>query len=65
MTLEDLAVADNPRVLAAIAARSCDICGARRGEPCRNTIQPNQPLPGRSVHFGRLVDRSRQKGDDE
>lgn len=35
------------------------------GEPCRNTIQPNQPLPGRSVHFGRLVDRSRQKGDDE
>lgn len=32
----------------------CGLCGAKAGEPCRNTIQPGQPLPGRQVHHYRI-----------
>ena len=36
---------------------TCDICLARVKHLCSNTIQPGEPLPGRVIHFGRLVDR--------
>ena len=35
-------------------SRPCDICRAKPGELCANTIRPEQPLPGRHVHHGRL-----------
>ena len=44
---------------------SCDICGAGKGVLCRNTIRPDEPLPGRVVHEGRLLDRRRQPKIDE
>lgn len=44
---------------------TCDLCGAAKGELCRNTIHPGEPLPGgRLVHIGRMTDRRREpKGD--
>jgi hypothetical protein len=36
---------------------TCDICLAKVKHLCTNTIQPKEPLPGRIIHFGRLVDR--------
>ncbi len=36
---------------------TCDICLAKVKHLCTNTIQPKEPLPGRVIHFGRLVDR--------
>lgn len=53
-----LADKTDARVQAAIAW-TCDICKARIKHFCTNTIQPDKPLPGRVVHFGRLVDRRR------
>jgi hypothetical protein len=32
----------------------CGICKAKKGEPCRNTIQAGEPLPGRDFHDGRI-----------
>lgn len=32
----------------------CEVCGAKRGEPCVNTLHPGQPLPGRAFHIGRI-----------
>jgi hypothetical protein len=43
-----------PLVEAALATR-CGLCGARPGEPCKNTIQPGKPLPGRAVHHYRIA----------
>ncbi|WP_436836853.1 zinc finger domain-containing protein [Mycobacterium avium] len=40
-------------VAAALAVR-CGLCKAPAGAPCRNTIRPGQPLPGRAVHWMRL-----------
>lgn len=31
----------------------CEICAAKPGEPCHNTISPGQPLPGRTLHYAR------------
>ncbi len=39
---------------------SCDICGATEGNLCTNPIEAGKPLPGRQVHFGRLMDRRRE-----
>jgi len=36
---------------------TCDICNARIKHLCGNSIQPAEPLPGRVIHFGRLIDR--------
>lgn len=55
---------NSPQVKEAVL-RSCDICHVPAGTLCRNTIQPNKPLPGRVVHFGRLVDRRRQPKEDK
>lgn len=43
---------------------SCDICQAPKGQLCRNTIL-DEPLPGRVVHLGRLVDRRRERKEKE
>lgn len=48
----------DPRVQAALNW-SCDICKARVKHLCSNTIRPGDALPGRVVHFGRLIDRRR------
>ena len=40
---------------------SCDICKARIKHLCTNPIHPDRDLPGRVVHYGRLVDRRRFK----
>ena len=54
---------DDTRIQTALT-RSCDLCGAKKHQWCRNTVKPDQPLPGRLVHHGRLIDRTReQKGD--
>lgn len=31
----------------------CEVCKAKPGEPCVNTIRPGEPLPGRDFHAGR------------
>lgn len=47
----------SPLVVAALQTR-CGLCGAKPGEPCRNTICPGQPLPGRTVHWYRRSDEA-------
>lgn len=42
------------RVQAALDTR-CGMCGAEPGQPCHNTLQPGEPLPGRRVHFYRMT----------
>lgn len=42
----------DPRYAGALTHR-CRICKAKAGTDCRNTINPNQPLPGRLVHIER------------
>ena len=37
---------------------TCDVCNALVKHLCSNTIHPKEPLPGRVIHFGRLVDRN-------
>lgn len=49
----------DPRVVASLEW-TCDLCKARIKHLCTNTINPGEPLPGRLVHFGRLVDRRRE-----
>lgn len=48
--------ANDPRVQAALNW-SCDICKAKVKHLCTNPIRPKDPLSGRVVHYGRLVDR--------
>lgn len=50
----DLADPDSSTVQAALAI-TCKICHARPQNPCRNTIQPEQPLPRRTVHYARAT----------
>lgn len=33
----------------------CEVCKSKPGEPCRNTIEPGEPLPGREFHIARIV----------
>jgi hypothetical protein len=35
----------------------CPVCTARKGEQCRNTVHPGQPLPGRRHHYARIEAR--------
>lgn len=39
----------------------CEICGAKPGESCSNTINPAAPLPGRSEHLARVLPPGRTK----
>ena len=50
---------DDVRVQASLEW-SCDICNARVKHLCTNTIRVGNELPGRVVHFGRLVDRRKK-----
>jgi len=38
---------------------TCDVCNARVKNLCTNPMQPSAELPGRVVHFARLIDRKR------
>jgi len=40
---------------------TCDVCNARVKHLCSNPIKTTEPLPGRVVHFARLVDRRKEK----
>lgn len=62
MTLAGIDNPDSPLVARALAW-SCE-CGAKTGELCRNTIRKGEPLPGRVVHYARLVDRRRKPKAD-
>lgn len=53
-----LADPDDERVQASLEW-TCDVCKARIKHLCSNTIQPKE-LPGRVVHFARLVDRRKE-----
>jgi hypothetical protein len=33
---------------------TCEVCGAKPGRPCWNTIDDAAPLPNRLLHHGRL-----------
>lgn len=45
----------DPRYTGALTRR-CHICGAKADNDCRNTLNPDQPLPGRLVHIERMED---------
>lgn len=34
----------------------CEVCRAKPGQPCTNTIDPDQPLPGRGEHHARALE---------
>lgn len=36
-------------------AWACIVCKAKPKIPCRNTIHPGQPLPGRDEHYSRSI----------
>lgn len=36
--------------------RGCEVCHAKAGEDCTNTIVSGYPLENRLVHFARAVD---------
>jgi hypothetical protein len=33
----------------------CEVCKAKPDEPCANTINPGQPLPGHTEHYARAL----------
>ena len=52
---------DDERIKTALSW-TCDVCRAGKLHLCSNTVKPKEPLPGRLVHFGRLVDRRKSRG---
>jgi hypothetical protein len=42
---------------------TCDVCKACIKHLCTNPIDSGKPLPGRVVHFARLIDRRGEKRD--
>jgi len=53
---------DSPLVQAALQW-TCDVCKAPKHKLCTPTI--GDTLPGRVIHFARLVDRRREAKGDE
>ena len=51
----------NDRRVQAALGWTCDVCNARVKHLCSNPINPDKPLPGRVLHFARIVDRRREK----
>lgn len=45
---------NHPRLKAAMK-KPCEICHAKPGRPCWNTINDAAPLPGRLIHIGRIT----------
>jgi hypothetical protein len=39
----------------------CEVCQAKPGEPCRNTVKPGEPLPGRVEHHARVLAPKRKE----
>ena len=60
MTMGWIADTGDRRVQAALGW-TCDVCNAKVKHLCSNPIKPKTPLPGRVVHFARLIDRRREK----
>ena len=60
MTMAWISDVDDSRVQVALGW-TCDVCNARIKHVCSNPIKPAEPLPGRVVHFARLVDRRKEK----
>lgn len=59
IAIPDLTRRDDPHVQRALTLR-CEVCRAKPGADCVNTIDPAKPLPGgRIVHFGRAEISSR------
>jgi hypothetical protein len=42
----------------------CEVCHAKPGQPCTNTIRPGTPLPGRAHHWARDGDGEETGGND-
>lgn len=42
----------------------CEVCDAKRGRPCWNTIDDAAPLPGRLIHYARLLPKGQGKEQD-
>jgi hypothetical protein len=60
MSMEWIADTNDTRVQVALGW-TCDVCNARVKHLCSNSIKTTEPLPGRVVHFARLVDRRKEK----
>ena len=60
MTMAWIVDTNDQRVQVALGW-TCDVCNARIKHLCTNTITPKTPLPGRLVHFARLIDRRKAK----
>jgi hypothetical protein len=54
----------SPAAIKAAECRTCIICHAKPKQPCSNTVRAGEPLPGRDVHYGRLVDQTRKANED-
>ena len=52
-TLSYVSDPDSPHFQAAMQ-RKCEVCGAKKGRPCWNTIDSAAPLPNRLIHHGRM-----------
>lgn len=50
------------------AVNKCEICGAKPGDECVNTLHPGEPLPGRTEHIARVTnvtaDEKESRGND-
>ncbi len=42
---------------------ACEVCKAKPGQECSNTINPGRPLPGRGEHFARVLPPSRSTSE--
>jgi hypothetical protein len=50
---EELNLRTSATVVAALT-RKCEVCKAKPGVDCTNTINPGAQLPGRLIHFARM-----------
>jgi len=60
VTMAWISDVDDSRVQVALGW-TCDVCNARIKHLCSNPIKTTEPLPGRVVHFARLIDRRKEK----
>jgi len=57
VTMGWIADTNDPRRVQAALGWTCDVCNAKAKHFCSNPIKPKTPLPGRVIHFARLIDR--------
>jgi hypothetical protein len=60
-TLEWLSDVDHPKFKRAMK-NTCEVCDAKPGRPCWNTIDDEAPLPGRLIHHARTQPKGKSKG---